>query len=140
MRVSDTIDLMEHNEAVVGLVNLLDNLADFEINLSAGERVALEGFMAAFGVEIGSPLRYQVIHWDHDLPDEPTLLYSEIGVDGFEVRKVEEYRSGLKDFASAGVRSGDSHLSTATRTSTTLPRRRSCPSTGDLGRCLTLAQ
>ena len=39
------------------------------------------------------------------------LLYSEIGADGFEVRKVEEYRSGLQGFASAEFCRGDSHLS-----------------------------
>ena len=55
-RVRDTIDLMEHNETVVGLENLLGNLADFEIDLSADERVALEGFILAFGAESGSPL------------------------------------------------------------------------------------
>ncbi len=114
-RVRDTIDLIDHSEAVVGLENLLINLAEFEINLSHEERDDLECFTVALGVERGSPLRHQVIYWEHDLPDEPTLLYSEIGVDGFEVRKVEEYETGPQDFArqATQIQQADARLSKA---------------------------
>ena len=44
-----------------------------------------------------------------DLPDEPTFLYSEVGVDGYELRKVEEYETGRQDFAGPGVQRGRSH-------------------------------
>ncbi|WP_372447995.1 DUF6881 domain-containing protein [Streptomyces smyrnaeus] len=29
------------------------------------------------------------VHWHHDLDDEPVVIYSEIGVDDHEVRKVK---------------------------------------------------
>ncbi|MCT2589091.1 hypothetical protein LHJ74_03920 [Streptomyces sp. N2-109] len=34
------------------------------------------------------------VRWHHDFEDEPTVLYSEIGPDGYEARKVEEFRDG----------------------------------------------
>lgn len=110
-RVEDTIDLIDHNETVVGLENLLSNLAEFEINLSILEKKKLEQIIAAMGVGLDCPLRYQVIVWRHDLPDEPTFLYSEVGVDGYELRKVEEYETGRQDFAGPGVQRGRTQLS-----------------------------
>ncbi|MCP4963807.1 MAG: hypothetical protein GY926_01070 [bacterium] len=112
-RIVDTIDLVDHNEAVVGLENLLANLGEFEINLLAGERDELEQIIVGLRVDRDCPLRYQVIFWDHDLSDEPTLMYGEIGVDGFEVRKVEEYQTGRQDFAGLGLQRGTAQLSKA---------------------------
>lgn len=31
------------------------------------------------------------MYWHHDFPDEPVAIYSEIGPDGYECRRVEEY-------------------------------------------------
>lgn len=113
-RVRHTIELVEHDEAVVGLEILLDNLADFEINLSANERIELERLVQAFGLTAGTPRRYQVVYWHHDNLDEPAILDSEIGVDGYETRKVEEYRTGIRDVAGPGIQQGKTHLGAAT--------------------------
>ncbi|MEV5506842.1 DUF6881 domain-containing protein [Streptomyces orinoci] len=32
--------------------------------------------------------------WHHDFDDEPSVIYSEIGSDGYEVRKVVGFRDG----------------------------------------------
>lgn len=55
-------------------------------------------------------MRYMKVEWIHEFPDEPTLLYSEIER-GLEVRKVECYRDGRQDFASATSTSGSTGLS-----------------------------
>ncbi|WP_240139259.1 DUF6881 domain-containing protein [Streptomyces sp. MUM 178J] len=34
------------------------------------------------------------VYWRHEFQEEPVVLYSEIGDDGYEVRKVQEYRDG----------------------------------------------
>ena len=109
-RVADTVDLIDHNEAVLGLETLLSNLGDFEINLATGEKAELDEIIAGMGLEHACPMRYQVIFWHHELPDEPTLLYSEIGVDGFEVRKVEEHANGVRGFAGPGLERGGARL------------------------------
>jgi hypothetical protein len=44
--------------------------------------------------------RFLSVRWLHDYPREPVLLVSEIGSDGFEVRKVEIFRDGTKGYAS----------------------------------------
>jgi hypothetical protein len=43
-------------------------------------------------------LRYQKVEWHHDRAGDPVVLYSEID-SGFEVRKVEVYRDGRRDYA-----------------------------------------
>ncbi len=37
--------------------------------------------------------------WHHDHQDEPVRLVSEVGTDGFEVRKLEFFRDGRVGFA-----------------------------------------
>ena len=54
-------------------------------------------------------VRYMKVRWIHDHPGEPVLLYSEIDA-GREVRKVEEYRDGHRDFADASTASGPTFL------------------------------
>ena len=44
-------------------------------------------------------MRYQRVDWHHDLEDEPVVLFSEIGSDNHERRKVDQYRDGRLDFA-----------------------------------------
>ncbi|MFJ5633090.1 DUF6881 domain-containing protein [Streptomyces goshikiensis] len=34
------------------------------------------------------------VEWFHESETDPTLIYSEIGEDGYEVRKVYQYRDG----------------------------------------------
>ncbi|MFI6502410.1 DUF6881 domain-containing protein [Nonomuraea typhae] len=37
---------------------------------------------------------YLRVSWHHDFPEEPVELYSEVGEDGYEVRKVQVFRDG----------------------------------------------
>lgn len=70
---------------------------------------------------------YLKVLWLHDFADEPVELLSEIGPDGYEMRKVERYRDGRLDFAdetreparlsSARVRSPPWRTSTRSRSS-----------------------
>jgi hypothetical protein len=55
-------------------------------------------------------MRYQRVLWRHDFTDEPTVLWSEIGDDGFETRKVDEYRDGRLDYADENISSGTTRL------------------------------
>jgi hypothetical protein len=55
---------------------------------------------------------YIRVEWKHELDDEPTMLYSELDADRWEVRKVELYRDGSygwadRSFAAGGTRLGD---------------------------------
>jgi hypothetical protein len=54
-------------------------------------------------------MRYLKVHWEHQHPDQPHELYSEIS-EGYEVRKVEVFASGRMGFASSTDACGDSHL------------------------------
>ena len=42
---------------------------------------------------------YLRVLWSHDFVDEPVELYSEIGPDGYERRKVERFRDGRLGWA-----------------------------------------
>ncbi|MBB0245284.1 hypothetical protein FNQ90_14530 [Streptomyces alkaliphilus] len=44
-------------------------------------------------------MRYVKVSWSHDFPDEPVLYLSELGEDGYEVRKVQVYRDGRCEWA-----------------------------------------
>ncbi|MFF7232793.1 DUF6881 domain-containing protein [Streptomyces sioyaensis] len=37
---------------------------------------------------------YWKVTWHHDFKEEPVALFSEIGKDGHEARKIQEYRDG----------------------------------------------
>ncbi|MGW5336629.1 DUF6881 domain-containing protein [Streptomyces bauhiniae] len=39
-------------------------------------------------------MEYWKVDWLHDFDDEPTRLYSEVGNDGYEIRKIQRYRDG----------------------------------------------
>jgi len=56
-------------------------------------------------------MRYLKVRWIHEYLDEPLLIYSEIDVDGFEVRKVEVLRDGRMHFADGGCSEGGCGLS-----------------------------
>lgn len=53
---------------------------------------------------------YQKVIWQHDFVDEPVLLYSEMGDDGYETRKVDLYRDGRLDFAGEAASTGSTAL------------------------------
>ena len=37
---------------------------------------------------------YWKVEWHHDFTEEPIVLFSEIGEDGYETRKIQLYRDG----------------------------------------------
>lgn len=53
--------------------------------------------------------RYQKVLWHHNYPDEPVMLYSEID-SGFEIRKIEVYRDGRRDYADRSHSTGTTML------------------------------
>lgn len=55
--------------------------------------------------------RYQKVFWEHEFPDEPVILYSEVGDFGVETRKVEVFRDGHCQFADSLRSTGDTLLS-----------------------------
>ncbi len=55
-------------------------------------------------------MRWQRVIWHHDLAEEPTVLYSEVDDDGFELRKVDEYRDGRLDLADEVMQTGTTQL------------------------------
>src|SRR5262245_57593531 len=55
-------------------------------------------------------MRYLKVTWAHDLPDEPVTLLSEIGDDGYEIRKVEVFRDGRMTYADAHESTGSTIL------------------------------
>jgi hypothetical protein len=56
-----------------------------------------------------SSSRYQKVLWHHDFPGEPVVLYSEIS-SGLEVRKVEIFRDGRRDYADTAHSTGTTML------------------------------
>ena len=54
--------------------------------------------------------QYIKVDWIHTHPDEPTVLYSELDMDRWELRKVEVYADGTMDFADAERSSGTTQL------------------------------
>ncbi|MFF4392662.1 DUF6881 domain-containing protein [Streptomyces sp. NPDC001552] len=39
-------------------------------------------------------MKYWQVNWLHDTPEDPVTIYSEIGEDGYETRKVHVYLDG----------------------------------------------
>lgn len=39
-------------------------------------------------------MKYWKVHWHHNFADEPVVIFSEIAPDGYEIRKIHEYRDG----------------------------------------------
>lgn len=53
---------------------------------------------------------YLKVRWLHQDPQYPILLFSEIGKDRYELRKVEVYADGRLEFAAEEWSSGDTAL------------------------------
>ena len=51
------------------------------------------------------------VRWNHDFPDEPVWLYSEIDGARREIRKVEIFAGGRSQWADASHATGDTVLS-----------------------------
>jgi hypothetical protein len=39
-------------------------------------------------------MEYWKVRWHHDFTEEPVTIWNEIGFDGYEVRKIQEFRDG----------------------------------------------
>lgn len=57
-------------------------------------------------------MTYICVKWKHSFPDEPILLYSELDSDRWEVRKIDVFPDGRKDYAGPDGESGVSFLCT----------------------------
>jgi hypothetical protein len=55
-------------------------------------------------------MRYLHIKWKHKDPGAPVQIYSEIGDDSYERRKVELYADGRKGFADGSEEAGGTSL------------------------------
>ncbi|OBA61085.1 hypothetical protein A5780_20145 [Nocardia sp. 852002-20019_SCH5090214] len=53
------------------------------------------------------------VRWSHCDPDEPEYFYSEIGKDRYETRKVQIYKDGHTDWATAASETGKAFLAEA---------------------------
>jgi hypothetical protein len=51
------------------------------------------------------------VRWLHEFPDLPVEIYSEIGEDGYEQRKVEIFRDGREHVADASTSTDGTELS-----------------------------
>lgn len=54
--------------------------------------------------------KYLKVRWLHQDPQYPVLLFSEIGKDRYELRKVEVYSDGRMEFATEEWNSGETAL------------------------------
>jgi len=55
-------------------------------------------------------MRYLYIKWKHKDPGAPVQIYSEVGDDSYERRKVEIYADGRKGFADESEQAGGTTL------------------------------
>ncbi len=62
-------------------------------------------------MERASSVDYWKVHWLHDFDVEPVTLFSEIGEDGYEVRKIQRYRDGRLLKADSSHETGEIGLS-----------------------------
>ena len=56
-------------------------------------------------------MKYFRIDWIHEYPDDPIRLYSEVGQDGYETRRVDIYRDGRAVCISEQTQDDDNLLS-----------------------------
>ena len=57
-------------------------------------------------------MKYIRVKWNHTNPDEPVWLFSELDLEGKELRKLECFKNGFCDFATKENSSGSTKLST----------------------------
>ncbi|MFD7920617.1 DUF6881 domain-containing protein [Streptomyces sp. NPDC059740] len=55
-------------------------------------------------------MQYWKVLWHHEFTEEPIAIYSEIGEDGYETRKVERFRDGRWGWASEHASSAPTEL------------------------------
>jgi len=56
-------------------------------------------------------MRYLYIKWVHKNPADPVHIYSEIGNDSYELRRIEIWADGRKGFADENEQKGGTELS-----------------------------
>jgi hypothetical protein len=57
-------------------------------------------------------MKYIRLKWNHTNPDEPVWIFSELDDEGKEIRKIECFRNGFCDIATASGSSGTAALMT----------------------------
>ena len=57
-------------------------------------------------------MKYIRLKWNHTNPDEPIWIFSELDAEAREVRKIECFRNGFCDIATASGSSGTAALMT----------------------------
>ncbi len=57
-------------------------------------------------------MKYIRLKWNHTNPDEPVWIFSEVDENGKEVRKIECFRNGFCDIATASGSSGTAAILT----------------------------
>lgn len=57
-------------------------------------------------------MKYIRLKWNHTNPDEPVRIFSELDADDKEIRKIECFRNGFCDIATASGSSGTAALMT----------------------------
>ena len=57
-------------------------------------------------------MKYVRLKWNHNNPDEPVWIFSELDSDGREIRKIECFQNGFCDIAAATGSSGTASLMT----------------------------
>jgi len=57
-------------------------------------------------------MKYFRLKWNHNNPDEPVWIFSELNSDGKEVRKIECFHNGFCDVATATESSGTAAVAT----------------------------
>jgi hypothetical protein len=58
-------------------------------------------------------MKYIRVKWNHNNPDEPVWLFSEVDEEGIEKRKLECFKNGYCDFATPAESSGTTKLNTS---------------------------
>ena len=57
-------------------------------------------------------MKYIRLKWNHTNPDEPVWIFSELDAEGKEIRKIECFRNGFCDIATASGSSGTAAILT----------------------------
>lgn len=55
-------------------------------------------------------MNYIRVKWNHSFSDEPTVLYSELDAERWEVRKIEVFADGRRGYAGRGESAGATKL------------------------------
>jgi len=105
-------EAIDRSERRASVDNLITNLVGFEINLTAEERAELDQLTAQVDRDDPLPTRYHKIITHHDRPNEAVVMWSEVDIEGLELRKIEKFQDGRFGFADQNRAIGGCQLST----------------------------